>query len=356
MDLHEIVSKLKDLAHELGRTPTLREFTHSGISKRQIHKHTFSNIVALAGLEPNKHAQNTDPVKVELRPPRILVFDLEVSTKVVHTYQFYNVNISPSQIIRDFYILSYSAKFIDEDEVYYLDCRPTEEERKDLIKKLKSLVKKVSLSGDLSIMKEINDLIRNHIATMDLKVIKELSELISDCDYIVGHNMQRFDLPTLNARLIQNDLAPLKPVPIIDTLKMARKSFKFSSNKLGELAKYLKCEVQKDDHSKFSGITLFTEAMEGNLEAFESMEHYCKMDSIVTEAVFKKLARFDSTVNFQSNIQELICSCGGKEFFKNGFKYARAGAFQIWRCVSCSKCHVDKTNSIDKETRKTFFK
>lgn len=318
MNLHDLVVKLKELAEKLGRTPTLREFQGSGISKRQIQNNKYSEIVKAAGLSPNKYAQATDPVTITLSPPKILVFDLEVSTKIVHTYQMWDTNISPSHIIEDFYILAFSAKFFGEDKVYYLDTRKSPK--------------------------------------CDIRILEALSDLINQATHLCGHNLKRFDLPTLRSRMIQKGISPIPELPVIDTLGIAKRLFKFSSNKLSELAKYLGCDVLKDDHSKFPGISIFTEAMNGNQEAFEAMEHYCKTDSIVTEKILVKLMPWEPAINFQSNYQKIVCSCGEDKFFKNGIKYTRSGSFQIMRCHKCSKCYLDKTNLIDKDIRKGFSK
>jgi uncharacterized protein YprB with RNaseH-like and TPR domain len=312
---HDLVQSLKNLAKELGRTPTLLEFANIH-SRRQIDKFKYSKIVSAAGLEPNKYSQSTDPVEVVIRPPKILVFDLEVSTKIVHTYQMYDVNHSPDHVIQDFYILSFAAKWIGSDEVIYMDIR--------------------------------NARPKNN----DLSLLKKLHALIDEADFVVGHNMGRFDLPTIKSRFIMNDLPPVRDVPVIDTLRIARKHFKFTSNKLSELAKYLKCKNEKDSHSEFPGISLFTEAMKGNKRAFESMEHYCKMDVVVTEQIFHKLAPWEKTINFQSFYQEAVCSCGNKQFYKNGLKYQRSGIFQIWRCSVCQKTFIDKHNHLNKDIKK----
>jgi len=314
---HDLVASLKKLADELGRTPTIREF--SGVhSRRQIDKYGHNNLVRMAGLQTNKSAHDTDPVEVITTPPRILIFDLEVSTKIVHTYQMWDTNISPSQVIDDFYILAYSAKFVGEDTIHYMDTR--------------------------------------YSPKCDLVALEGLSHLINQATHLCGHNLQRFDLPTLRARMIQRGVAPIPELPVIDTLKIAKRLFKFTSNKLSELAKYLGCDEQKDTHSDFPGITLFTEAMAGNMAAFEAMEKYCKQDSVVTEKILAKLAPWEPNLNFQSNYQRVVCSCGNEKFFKNGLKYTRSGAFQILRCDKCQKCFVDKSNLIDKDVRKTFSK
>lgn len=319
IELHEMVSKLKELAEKLGKTPTLKEFEASGVSRRQIDKFKYSEIVRAAGFEPNKYSHTTDPVEVIVRPPKILIFDLEVSTKIVHTYQMYDVNHSPDHVIQDFYILSFAAKWYGSDEVIYMDVRNAKPKNNDL------------------------------------SLLKRLHDLLDEADFAVGHNMKSFDMKTIKARFIQCDLPPIREIPVIDTLLIARKHFKFTSNKLSELAKYLKCKNEKDSHGEFPGISLFTEAMKGNKKAFESMEHYCKMDVVVTEQIFVKLAPWEKSINFQAFYHEAVCSCGNKQFYKNGLKYQKSGIFQIYRCSSCQKTFIDRSNLMDKDIRKTLL-
>jgi len=317
---HDLVVQLKELADKLGKTPTYNEFEASGVSARQIDKYKYSKIVDAAGLQPNKHAQSTDPINVIVRPPKILIFDIETSSILAHVWGLYDQNIALNHIDQDWYILSFAAKWYKEDKVFYFDQRSAKPSNNDK-----------------------NLLISVH-------------KLLDECDYAVGHNAFKFDFKKLNARFIYHGLPPVKPFEVIDTLRIARKHFSFTSNKLEFLAKFLHCEVKKDDHKEFSGMELWVETMKGNIKAFQAMEKYNKTDVIVTEKVFEKLLPWEPNIKFQSNYWEAVCTCGNKEFVKNGLKYTRSGAFQIYRCNQCCKCFVDKSNLIDKDTRKSFFK
>jgi hypothetical protein len=317
---HDLVSKLKELAHELGRTPTLRDFVHTGISKRQIDKYKYSKIVEAAGLEQNPSPHTSEAVQVITGAPKVLIFDLEVAPAIAYTYNFREAFINPENIIQMPYILSYAAKWLDSDEIFYGDTRNTPKNDKHLL--------------------------------------DELGELINEAHWVVGHNMKKFDLPTAKGRMIIEEMLPVKDIAVFDTFKIAFKHFKFPFYKLGELAKYLKCEKEKLSHSRFPGTSLFTEADKGNPEAFIEMEEYCKMDVIVTEEVFKKLMPWEPSINFGSNFQKAICVCGGEKFYKNGIKYLKSGAFQIWRCVNknCGKHFVGKDNLLHKDIRKQLLK
>ena len=317
---HDLVVKLKELANELGKTPTQIEFQASGVSNRQIQKYKYSKIVEAAGLDANPSPHTSDPVEVIIRPPKILIFDIETSSILAHVWGLYDQNVSLNQIDQDWYVLSFAAKWYKSDEIFYWDQRKAKP--------------------------------RNN----DSKILENVHKLLNEADYVCGHNIAKFDLKKLNARFILYGLPPVKPFEIIDTLRIARKHFAFTSNKLEHLAKYLKCELQKSSHSEFSGMELWTETMKGNVKAFETMRDYNITDVKVTELVLEKLLPWEPSIRFQSNFWEATCSCGSKSFFKNGLKYNRNGAFQIYRCSECQKCFTDKTNMVDKDARKTFFK
>ncbi len=318
MELHELVARLKALAHEKNKTPTVREFVASGISKRQIQKYKYSEIVRAAGLEPNKHAQSTDPVGPVIRPPRILFFDIETAPITGYTWGIYEQSVI--KVLQNWFVLSYAAKFNNDDRFFYLDQR---------------------------FANPIED---------DFQLLCGVHHLLSECDILVGHNSQKFDIKKLNARFIKHDLPPVNHFQHIDTLKIARKHFAFTSNKLADLAKFLDCDVQKSTHAKFPGFSMWDECMKGNQEAFQEMEDYNKMDVEVLIAVYNKLAKWEPTINFQSFYYSPTCSCGNTKFYKDGFKYTRQGKFQVRRCSVCSKTFTEKTNLIDKDLRKGFHK
>lgn len=318
MEMHELVVLLKNLARDLDKTPTLREFVNSGISKRQIQKHKYSEIVKAAGLEANKHSQTTDPLEPVIRPPRVLFFDIETAPITGYTWGTYEQSVI--KILKDWFVLSYAAKFKDDDRFFYLDQR---------------------------FATPIDD---------DYQLLCGIHHLISECDYLVGHNSQRFDTRKLNARFIKHGLPPLNHYQQIDTLKIARKHFAFTSNKLADLAKFLDCDIQKSTHAKYPGFSMWDECMKGNQESFEEMESYNKTDVDVLIAVFNKLAPWEPTINFQSFYQKQVCQCGSEKFHKDGFRFTRQGKFQIFRCSSCSKTFTAKENLIDKDMRKRFTK
>lgn len=318
MDAHLLVSKLKELAREKERTPTLLEFVASGVSKRQIQKHKYSELCKMAGLEVNKHAAITEPIEIEVRPPKILFFDIETAPITGYTWGTYEQSVI--KVIKDWFVLSYAARFDGDERFFYLDQRYAN---------------------------PIED---------DFQLLCGIHHLLSEADMVVGHNSARFDHRKLNARFIKHGLAPLHHYQIVDTLKIARKHFAFTSNKLADLAVFLGCDLQKSAHAKFPGFTMWDEMLKGNLESFIECEEYNKRDVDVLIQVFKKLAPWEPSLNLQSFYQKPTCICGSQKFYKNGHKYSKQGKFQIYSCAQCAKSFIGKENLIDKDLRKGFFK
>ncbi len=316
---HDLVCKLKQLANELDKSPTLREFTASGVSKRQIDKYKFSEIVKAADLEPNKSRHNSEPIEVIVRPPKILAFDIETAPIKAHVWGLWDQNVGLNQIDRDWFILSYAAKFLDEDKTHYIDQRhsnPIEDDR---------------------------------------MLIEGIHHLISSADILLTHNGDKFDIKKLNARFIYYGLDPIAPKQSIDTLKIAKRLFSFTSNKLEYIAKFLGC-AEKSKHSEFVGFSMWSECLMGNHKAFEEMEKYNIQDVDTLIEVYNKLIRYDASISFQAYYQKTICVCKSDKFNKDGFKYTKQGAFQVFKCSKCGKSFMAKENLIDKEIRKEFSK
>lgn len=313
-ELHDLVSKLKLLAVELDRTPTLLQFEDSGISKRDIQKHKYSNLCKLAGLEPNKHAQTTAPIEVIYRPPRILAFDIETAPISAYVWGLWENNVALNQIKEDWFILSYSAKFLDEDKTHYLDQRYSN---------------------------PIQD---------DKMLCEGIHHLINEADILLTHNGDKFDIKKLNARFLYHGLDPIPPKQSIDTLKVAKKYFAMTSNKLEYIAKFLGC-TEKDKHKNFPGFSMWSECLKSNIEAFKEMELYNLGDVLTLIEIYEKLIRYDHSIQFSSYAGALLCSCGSKEFIRDGRKYAKNSIRQMYKCKGCKKVFIMKENLIVKENK-----
>lgn len=172
----------------------------------------------------------------------------------------------------------------------------------------------------------------------DEEVIRRLHEILSQADVLVGHNSDSFDYKKFNTRAIFYGLHPVRPVEAIDTLKISRKYFKFTSNSLRYIAKYLGLE-QKDESPDWSKI------LSGDADELRKMREYNKQDVIVTEQLFNRLMPYHHTApTLYANARDIsgatihTCpSCGSCDTVKNGFRINRKMTHRIQRnlCKAC---------------------
>jgi hypothetical protein len=164
-------------------------------------------------------------------------------------------------IKRDWFVLSWTAKWLHNDKVMYKDQR--------------------SKKGDS---------IQN-----DKDLLKPLWKLMDEADIILGQNSTAFDLKKLNAKFLENGLGVPSEYKKIDTYLLAKKHFAFTSNKLEYMSKKFNTKYKKQDHEEFSGFKLWDECLKGNIKAWKSMERYNNFDVLATEELFLNLAKFDKT-------------------------------------------------------------
>ena len=254
--------------------------------------------------------------------PKVLVFDIETSPILSYVWDIWDQNIPLNQIQSDWFVLSWSAKWLDDppSKVMYMDQRNSK-----------------NLENDAPLLQKIWD-------------------LLDEADIVVTQNGKRFDQKKLNARFIINGMQPPSSFKHIDTLQLAKKHFGFTSNKLEYMSHKLCKTFKKSSHKKFPGFDLWKECLKGNKEAFKEMELYNKYDVLSLEELYKKLSPWDKTINFSlyTEGEEHVCTCGSTRFKKNGFDYTNSGRFRRYKCLDCGKEVRDKENLFSKEKRKSL--
>ena len=116
------------------------------------------------------------------------------------------------------------------------------------------------------------------------ELAKELRELYNKAEWIVGHNLAAFDDKVANTMFVTNNILPPKPHRVHDTLKLARKYFKFSSNSLKDLA----IRLGLSPKAETGGIKLWIGCMHGDLDSWKKMEAYNKQDIVTLGEVYDK--------------------------------------------------------------------
>lgn len=272
----------------------------------------------------NKKAkQSPVEAKPKLTKPKVLVFDIETAPIVGHVWSLWENNVALNQIVSDWHIMSWSAKWLDDPpaKTMYKDQRNA---------------------------KNIED---------DKALLQDIWNLLDEADVVITQNGKSFDQKKLNARFILNGFQPPSSFKHIDTKQIASKHFAFTSNKLEYMTEQLNTTYKKLQHKKFPGHEMWTECLKGNLAAWQEMETYNKHDVLALEELYHKLIPWDNAINFNvyHDGTEHICKCGSKLFIKNGFYYTSSGKYQKFRCRSCGAESRDKTNLFSKEKRASLM-
>jgi hypothetical protein len=186
-------------------------------------------------------------------------------------------------------------------------------------------------------------------------VLQSLYKLINDADILIGHNINKHDIPMVKTRLFLHGFKPPLPFLTIDTLKVAWKEFAFSSAKLDYLGKMI-LRKQKLD----TDYDLWIRCEDGDQEALDYMEEYCRMDTELEEEVYVEMRPWMSShpnLPLIMNANEPACpTCGSFEIKEEvGYYYTPQNKYSAMRCVSCGAVSHQKKSDVSKDQRKTLL-
>lgn len=157
----------------------------------------------------------------------------------------------------------------------------------------------------------------------DSLLVKELHDLFQEADILIAHNGDRFDIKESNKRFIFHGLKPPAPYKTIDTLKIAKRHFKFISNKLDDLGEFF----QVGQKTKHPGFDMWLGCELGDPKSWALMKKYNRQDVILLEAVYHKLKPWHLTHPSVSDLNHACQACGEVEIIttrtymtKNGQK------------------------------------
>jgi len=230
--------------------------------------------------------------------PKVLVFDIETSPIVAHVWGLRDQNISLNQIIKDWQVMAWAAKWLGDKpkDTQYFDTRKMTEKR----------------------------------------ILEILWHLLDNADIVITQNGQNFDSRKLNARFIEYGMKPPKPYKHLDTYKIAKAAAEFTSHKLEYLTDKLCTKYKKLSHKNFPGMSLWNECLKGNIKAWNEMKEYNIHDVLSTEELYLKLQAWTpKTAPAVSNIG--CVSCGSHRLEKRGVDRTLKTEWQRLRCNDCGK-------------------
>lgn len=143
-------------------------------------------------------AEEAPPAKEE---PRILYFDIERAPGEAYYYNRKTDYIPTDFLKTEPYIICWAASWVGSDRIVS-ECVTSREAKK-----------------------------RN-----DRRIIKVLWELLDAADFVVGHNVDGYDVKKVNNRFLQLGMDMPLTYKTVDTLKLVRKYAPFESNGLDYIA------------------------------------------------------------------------------------------------------------------------
>lgn len=229
-----------------------------------------------------------------------LFFDIEVSPNIGFFWQAgFKKNISPDDIIKERAIICICYKWEDDEEVQWLTW----------------------------------DAKQN-----DKAMLNSFIKVANTADEIVGHNGDKFDLAWIRTRCLYHKIQMFPKYVTIDTLKVSRSMFKFNSNKLDYIAKYLKVgEKSETNYAMWTDIVLNKDKKQ-----LDKMVDYCINDVVILESVYKAMSSHIAPKThfgmiFGSSKHECP-ECGSDDLKKDGVTYLASGLVkQRYYCRTCNK-------------------
>lgn len=182
--------------------------------------------------------------------------------------------------------------------------------------------------------KKIHYVSRHDFATYK-EFVEALWEILDEADITIAHNGNKFDNKMANRFFVKEGLGPVSPYKSIDTLQVARNTFKFQSNSLNDLGEYLGLGSKR----KITYADIENDFLNNPTPKIERlMKEYNIQDVVLLENIYNT---FRPYIKNHPNLGDLlqrdqICpKCGSDHLQKRGVNKRRNGEVQRYQCQNC---------------------
>lgn len=166
------------------------------------------------------------------------------------------------------------------------------------------------------------------------KLVKELWKLFDEADIIIAHNGIQFDTKKSNALFLRHGLVPPSPYKQIDTKVVAKKYFRFDSNKLDDLGDFLNIgrKIQT------GGFDLWLGCMKNDKKSWLKMEKYNIQDTDLLEKVYIKLLPYienHPNLGILQGRKDNCPNCGSDHIQSRGYGINLKTKYRRLTCMEC---------------------
>lgn len=169
----------------------------------------------------------------------------------------------------------------------------------------------------------------------DKELVMFFKDIIENADIVSAHNGDRFDLTVFNTRLLAHGLKPIPPTKSLDTKKIAKNKFHLPSNKLDDIADFLKIGRKLSTHK-----SLWMGCEKGIAKDWQYMKKYCGLDVKLQDEVLKHILPFVKQANNYNMLTGAMfncpnVTCGSSNLEKRGFSANSSTVNQRYQCKDC---------------------
>jgi len=252
------------------------------------------------------------------RFPQILLLDIETAPLEVYVWALHKQFITPKQIIKDGFVISWAAKWLYDDTIFSSIVTPKEAVERN-----------------------------------DRRIMKELWTMLDEADMIIGHNVLYFDERKVNSRFLYHEFDPPSPYRVVDTLKAQKRISSEPSYKQAYLTYKYQLEEKIDTQAQ-GGLDLWKRCVNGDKDALKAMLEYNIQDIRGLEGLYLKLRPYiKNHPNLGVIMDEAVCSHCGSDHLSNTEQYYYTSAFRyrVLRCENCGTPYIrEKCNSSEEKT------
>ncbi len=234
------------------------------------------------------------------RKPRILLYDIETMANRSYVWGKYEQDVIA--VDRHWFMLSFAWKWLGETTTHVLSL------------------------PDFKGYKPGSD--------NDAALVTELWKLFDEADVIIAHNGNDFDNKKATARFIKWGLVPPTPYKQVDTKLIAKRYFRFDSNKLDDLGDYFGIGRKINT----GGFALWLGCDAGDKSSWAKMCRYNKQDVVLLEKVYLRMLPFVTNhpnMNLLLGTTHNCPNCGGCKLQKRGVQHTRTSSCQRYQCIDC---------------------
>jgi hypothetical protein len=233
--------------------------------------------------------------------PRILIWDIETAPNLGYTWAKWEQNVIAFQ--QEWYLLTIAWKWLGDKQTHVVGLDDFELYNKD--------------------------------PEDDYALARHAWDLFNEADLVVAHNGVAFDTKKAQARMIIHGLAPPSPFKEVDTLRLARKHFAFTSNTLNDV-----CDVLGiGEKAETGGFKTWRGCLRGDPKSWARMKRYNKKDVQLLEQLYLRLRPW---ANIHPNVATIAgrpdsCpKCGGTSgMMSRGYNYTSVSRRARFRCKDC---------------------